>query len=176
VPAGPPLPPTAAARLSALPPPARPAPVGPSQPGPQASYRQPYGGAYGGPAPTGGYRWDPPVAPPRPLPSPAPSGLFPTRTRPTYREAYPASGWAIAIGVLAGTVWMALLGVLASSGRAYVWWTVAAGVLGGLVAAALARLGDRGVAVGVALACAIGVAISFIVVTVRWVNGDWLLW
>ncbi len=110
------------------------------------------------------------------LPGPAPSGLFPTATRPSYREALRVGGWAVAIGVLAGTAWMGLFAVLGSSGRAYVWWTVTAGVLGALAAAALARLGDRGVAVGVALACAIGVTISFIVVTVRWVGGDWLLW
>jgi hypothetical protein len=119
--------------------------------------------------PPGQPAWAPPIAPAR-------SGLFPTPPHPTWRESFRAGGWAIVIGVLAGTVWMALLAALASTARSYVWWTVAAGVLGGLAAAALARLGDRGVATGVALACAIGVTISFIVVTVRWAGGDWLLW
>jgi hypothetical protein len=106
-----------------------------------------------------------------------PSGLFPDRSRPTYREPHQAGGAPIAIGVLAGTVWMALLGVLGTSARSYLWWTVAAGVLGWAAALLLARLGDRGVAVGVALACAIGVAIGFVVVTLHWAtDGYWLLW
>ncbi len=105
-----------------------------------------------------------------------PSGLFPAAPRPTWREGYPAGPGAVAIGVLAGTVWMALLGVLGTTARSYVWWTIAAGLLGGWAALALARLGDRGVAAGVALACGIGVTVSFVVVTVHWVGGHWLLW
>ena len=61
-------------------------------------------------------------------------------------------------------------------GWRYVWWSVAAGCLGWLAAVALARFGDRGVAVGVAVACAVGVAVSFVVVTVEWAQGNWLLW
>jgi len=30
--------------------------------------------------------------------------------------------------------------------------------------------------VGVAVACAVGVAVSFVVVTVEWTQGNWLLW
>jgi hypothetical protein len=118
----------------------------------------------------------PPVYPPPPVPERRPSGLFPSTPHPTYREPYPAGGGAVAVGVLAGTVWMALLGVLGTHARGYVWWTVAAGIIGWGAALALARFGDRGVAVGVALACAIGVAISFVVVTVEWTAGHWLLW
>jgi hypothetical protein len=140
----------------------------PQPPGPQPPGRQPgFPGAPAGfsAAPTAGY------------PQYRPSGLFPAPSRPVYREPFPAGGAAIAVGVLAGTVWMALLGVLGTSARSYVWWTVAAGVLGLLGALLLARLGDRGVAVGAALACAIGVAIGFLVVAVHWANdGYWLLW
>jgi hypothetical protein len=71
---------------------------------------------------------------------------------------------------------MALLGVLGSDARGYVWWSVAAGCLGWLASVALARFGDRGVAVGVAVACAVGVAVGFVVVTVEWAQGNWLLW
>jgi len=117
---------------------------------------------------------------PRPTPGQLPqhrsSGLFPAPTRPTYREAYPAGAGAVALGILAGTVWMALLGVLGSTARGYVWWSVAAGCLGWLAAVALSRFGDRGVAVGVAIACAVGVAVSFVVVTIEWAQGNWLLW
>jgi hypothetical protein len=71
---------------------------------------------------------------------------------------------------------MALLGVLGTTARAYVWWSIAAGLLGWAGSVALAKYGDRGVAAGVAMACAIGVTVSFIVVTAHWVGGHWLLW
>src|SRR5207244_4604895 len=97
----------------------------------------------------------PPSAPPWPGPPGtirAPSGLFPSGPpRPTYREPHPARLGAVALGGAAGTVWMALFGLLAGTARAYAWWTVAAGTAAWLAALALARYGLRGVAVGVAM-------------------------
>ena len=44
------------------------------------------------------------------------------------------------------------------------------------IAETYAWFGDRGVAVGIAVSAAVGVAVAAIVVTVRWVGGNWLLW
>ena len=163
--AAPDSPEPAASRHVALPA-LRPQPPSPQPPSPLPPSPQP-------PSPQPP-RTQPP--PPPPFPHHRVTGFIPSGHRPTYREPYPAGGLAVALGVLGGTVWMALLGVLGGTARGYVWWTVAAGVLGGLASVALSRFGDRGVAVGVALACAIGVAIGFAVVTVEWMNGHWLLW
>ncbi len=71
---------------------------------------------------------------------------------------------------------MLLFGLLATTARGYVWLTFGAGVAAWLSAAVLSRFGDRGVAVGIAVSAAIGVAVAGIVVTVRWIGGNWLLW
>jgi hypothetical protein len=106
-----------------------------------------------------------------------PSGLFPSGPpRPIYREPLPVRLTAVSLGVAAGAFWMMLFGLVATNARGYAWTTIAAGALAWLVALVLARLGDRGVAVGVALATTLGVAIAALVVIVRWVGGDWLLW
>jgi hypothetical protein len=71
---------------------------------------------------------------------------------------------------------MLLFGLLASTARGYAWLTFTAGLLAWLSALVLGRFGDRGVAVGVAVSAAVGVAIAGIVVTVQWSAGHWLLW
>jgi len=40
----------------------------------------------------------------------------------------------------------------------------------------LARFGDRGVAVGVAISAGIGLGIAFVLVIARWVTTGWPLW
>jgi len=109
---------------------------------------------------------------------PTPSGLFPSGPpRPTFREPHPVRSGAVAIGTGAGALWMLLFGLIdASTARGYAWWTVAAGIAGWLAALVLARLGDRGVAVGVAVSTALGVAIAGSVVFAHFVTGHWLLW
>jgi hypothetical protein len=104
--------------------------------------------------------------------------LFPgkTQTRPTYRELLPVSAGRAAIGVLAGTLWMGLFGLLATSARAYAWWTIIAAALAWPVLAVLTRFGDRGVAAGAAVSTGFGLAIAGLVVTLRWLGGEWLLW
>ncbi|GAA0898353.1 hypothetical protein Vau01_074030 [Virgisporangium aurantiacum] len=116
----------------------------------------------------------------------APSGLFPARgaqpgaasevPRPIYRELLPITAGKAAIGVLAGTLWMGLFGLLASSARGYVWWTIIAAVLAWPVLAVLTRFGDRGVAAGAAVSTGFGLAIAGLVVAVRSFGGEWLLW
>lgn len=106
-----------------------------------------------------------------------PSGLFPSgRPRPAYREPFPARTPAIWAGAGATTVWMLLFGLVGRTARSYCWWSICAGVVGWLVALLLARAGDRGVAVGVAIASGAGVAIAMSVVLVHWIGGHWLLW
>jgi hypothetical protein len=121
----------------------------------------------------------PPARPPWPGPGTArlPSGLFPSGPpRPTYREPHPARLGAVAVGGAAGTLWMALFGLLAGTARAYAWWTVAAGVVAWLSALALARYGLRGVAVGIALTSGLAIALAGVIVMEHWIGGHWVLW
>jgi hypothetical protein len=106
-----------------------------------------------------------------------PSGLFPSGSlRPTFREPHRARvSMAFASGGVAAA-WLVLVGLLASSARSYAWLTIGASALSGLVAVALARLGDRGAAVGVAIATAFGLAIAMGLVTERWITTGWPLW
>ena len=110
-----------------------------------------------------------------------PSGLFPAKNqsgqpRPTYREPHPVGAGRAAVGILAGTLWMGLFGLLATSARGYAWWTIVAAVLAWPVLAVLTKFGDRGVAAGAAVSTGFGLAIAGMVITLRWLGGDWLLW
>jgi hypothetical protein len=117
----------------------------------------------------------PPVRPPDAWR--VPSGLFPSGPpRPTYREPHPVRLGAVGAGAGATTLWLALVGLLVTGARAYAWATVVGGVLAAAVAVVLVRFGDRGVATGVALAAGFGVAVPLVLVTVRWIEGSWLLW
>ena len=117
-----------------------------------------------------------------PPPGRVPSGLFPSKAqppapvRPTYRELLPVGAGRAAVGVLAGTLWMGLFGLLATSARAYVWSTIIAALLAWPVLAVLTRFGDRGVAAGAAVSTGFGLAVAGLVVTLRWWGGEWLLW
>jgi hypothetical protein len=71
---------------------------------------------------------------------------------------------------------MLLFGLLATNARVYAWLTISAGLVAWLAALALARFGDRGVAIGVAISSAVGVGIAAIVVIARMAGGHWLLW
>lgn len=118
-----------------------------------------------------------PVLPGRPM-APVPSGLFPSRPpRPTYREPHPVHGAAVAAGGGATILWLLLLGLLGTDLAGYVWWTLIAGLLAWAVALVLARVGDRGVAVGVAAVTAAGWSIAVLVLAARWAaTGHWPLW
>jgi hypothetical protein len=106
-----------------------------------------------------------------------PSGLFPSGPpRPIFREPFQIRGGAVALGVIAGGLWMMLFGLLASGARGYAWISIIAGVMAWGVALLLARIGDRGAAVGLAMSAAVGLSIATVVVAVRLAGGDWLLW
>jgi hypothetical protein len=82
----------------------------------------------------------------------------------------------VAAGFGAGALWMLLFGLVASTAREYSWWTISAALAGWLAALGLARFGDRGVAVGVAVASGLGAAIAGSVVFAQFIGGHWALW
>jgi hypothetical protein len=107
-----------------------------------------------------------------------PSGLFPGGpTRPTYREPHPVGAGGLLAGLAAGLLWLAMFGMLGSDLFGYAWWTLIAAVAAWTAAAVLAFVGDRGVAVGVALSAGIGWAIAAGFVAARWISTtDWPMW
>ncbi len=107
-----------------------------------------------------------------------PSGLFPgASVRPTYREPHPVRAAAVFAGLGTGVLWLVLAGVLARDLPTYAWFTLLAGAAAWGVAAVLVRLGDRGVAVGVAVSTGFGWAVAATAVGLRWaITGDWPMW
>ena len=117
-----------------------------------------------------------PATPPPP-PMRAPSGLFPGPSRPTYREPHPITAGPLLAGIGAAAVWLTLFGSLGRDLASYAWWTVFAAVSAWIVALVLTVIGDRGVAVGVALASGLGMSIAMAFVGSRWIaTQDWPLW
>ena len=107
----------------------------------------------------------------------APSGLFPGPSRPTYREPHPVNAAPLLAGLGSGVVWMVLFGALARDLAGYAWWTLLAAVSAWLVALVLTLIGDRGVAVGIALASGFGLSIALGFVGARWITTqNWPLW
>ncbi len=115
---------------------------------------------------------------PAPSDAPPPFGAMPgPPARPVYREPHPIGATALLSGMGATLIWFALFGSLSRSLVAYAWWTVAAAVSAWLVAVVLTVLGDRGVAVGVAVISGIGLSVAAAFVTARWVTtNDWPMW
>jgi len=106
------------------------------------------------------------------VPVRGPSGLFPSGPpRPTYREPVPVRPGAVTAGAAASAMWMLLFGLLGGSLTGYQWWTFGAGTVAWAVATLLARFGDRGVAVGVAISTGVGVAIAAVTVFARMLSG-----
>ncbi|MCO8274565.1 hypothetical protein M1L60_28615 [Actinoplanes sp. TRM 88003] len=115
-----------------------------------------------------------PTAPP---PMRAPSGLFPGPSRPTYREPHPISAVPLLAGLGAGAAWLTLFGSLGRDLAGYAWWTVLAAVSAWAVALVLTAIGDRAVAVGVAVAGGFGLSIAMAFVGAQWITTqDWPLW
>ena len=127
--------------------------------------------------PPGGWTPGPPSAPP-PVSRPSPSGLFPGQPlRPVYREPHPVGTGAVLAGIGATVVWFALFGSLGRDLLSYAWWTVVAAVTAWAVATVLAIFGDRGVAVGVAVASGFGLSVAAGFVAARWITTvDWPMW
>jgi hypothetical protein len=124
--------------------------------------------------------WTPasPPAPPSMSRPPSPSGLFPGQPlRPIYREPHPVGTGAVLAGIGATAVWFALFGSIGRDLLSYAWWTVVAAITAWAAATVLAILGDRGVAVGVALTSGFGLSIAAGFVAVRWITtADWPMW
>ncbi|WP_305787399.1 hypothetical protein [Symbioplanes lichenis] len=97
--------------------------------------------------------------------------------RPVYREPHRIAAGPVMAGIGAGLLWFVLFGALARSLATYAWWTVAAAVTAWLVSVFLAVLGDRGVAVGVALISGVGLSVAAGFVAADWIaTNDWPLW
>jgi hypothetical protein len=123
-----------------------------------------------------------PAAPPPPgwLPpngARPPSGLFPGPSRPVYREAHRIGAGSLLAGIGGTALWFVLFGTIGRDLATYAWWTIVAAVMAWAVALVLAVLGDRGVAVGVALTAAFGLSVAIFFVAVRWMaTSNWPLW
>jgi hypothetical protein len=97
--------------------------------------------------------------------------------RPFYREAHPVGAAPVLAGMGSALLWFALFGSIGRDLVGYAWWTVVAAVSAWLVALILAVLGDRGVAVGVAIVGGIGLSVAMGFVAVRWITtNDWPMW
>ena len=106
-----------------------------------------------------------------------PSGLFPGHSHPIYREPHPILAAPVLSGFGATLLWLALFGGLAHDLASYAWWTIVASITAWAMAIVLTVLGDRGVAVGIALASGLGLSIAVAFVGARWINTyDWPLW
>ncbi len=113
-----------------------------------------------------------------PPPGRTPTALSPGGpARPRYREPHPVGAGGLFAGLAAGAAWLALFGALGRDLNGYAWWTVIAAVTAWTVAVVLARIGDRGAAVGVAITAGIGWAIAAGYVAARWIDtNDWPMW
>lgn len=111
----------------------------------------------------------PPVVPP---------GLFTGHPpRPVYREPHPIATMPLLAGMGAAMLWCALFGLIGRDLFSYAWWTVLAAALAWAVSIVLAVLGDRGVAVGVAIVSGIALSVAMGFVTHRWITTlDFPLW
>lgn len=97
--------------------------------------------------------------------------------RPTFREPYPVSAGALLSGIGAGLLWVAVFGSLGDDLGSYAWWTVVAAVSAWVAAGVLAVLGDRGVAVGLAISAGLGWSVAAAFVAAQWISsGDWPMW
>lgn len=112
------------------------------------------------------------------FPGISPSGLFPSGPpRPTYREAHRVRTVPVLVGAAAGGAWLGVFALLGHDVATRVWWTVAAGAVAWLAALLLAVRGDRGVAVGLAVAVGAGGTLAGGAVGLVWlVTTDWPLW
>jgi hypothetical protein len=97
--------------------------------------------------------------------------------RPHFREPHPIGIGPLFAGLGAGGIWVALFGALGQDLFGYAWWTAVAVVPAWIVATVLALLGDRGVAVGVAVTTGLGWSVAAAFVAARWIStGDWPMW
>ncbi|HEX8629855.1 MAG TPA: hypothetical protein VF755_16970 [Catenuloplanes sp.] len=106
------------------------------------------------------------------------AGPFPAGpVRPRYREPHPVRLAGLMAGIGGGTLWLLLFGLFGRDLRSYLWYTVFATAVAWLAALLLCRLGDRGVAAGIAMSTAIGLAVAAGSAAFNWAtSGDWPMW
>jgi len=108
--------------------------------------------------------------------SASPSGLFPSRPqRPRFREPHPVRVPAVLLGAALTLAWVVLLTLFAASARGVLALLLTAVVVASAVAGLLLRFGDRGAAVGVGLAAAVGGCAAAVVALARWLTVGWPL-
>jgi hypothetical protein len=103
-------------------------------------------------------------------------GLPRAPERPVYREPLPVRSGRVWAGAGVAALWMLLFGLQASTIRMYAWITIVVAAIALGVAALLARFGDRGVAVGVAITSGIGLAVAGLFGAFQAFSGHWILW
>jgi hypothetical protein len=79
-------------------------------------------------------------------------------------------------GAGVAAAWLLLIGLMATSARSYIWFTLAAAIVAWACAMVLMRFGDRGAAAGVALSTSVGVAVAGGLVVQQWATTGWPLW
>jgi hypothetical protein len=107
-----------------------------------------------------------------------PAGPFPGGPpRPNYREPHPVGVAPLLAGMGATLIWFALFGSIGRDLASYAWWTVVAAAGAWLVSVILTVLGDRAVAVGVAIIGGLGLSVAMGFVAFRWIStNDWPMW
>jgi hypothetical protein len=96
---------------------------------------------------------------------------------PVYREPHPVAVAPVLAGIGATALWFALFGSIGRDLFSYAWWTVVAAVSAWAVAIVLTVLGDRGVAVGVAMTSGLALSVAGGFVAFRWITtNDWPMW
>lgn len=123
----------------------------------------------------------PAAEPPPPGWLPTPAGTRPPPParplRPVYREPHPIAAAPVLAGIGSTLLWLALFGSIGRDLFSYAWWTVVATVSAWAVAVVLTVLGDRGVAVGVAMTSGFGLSVAAGFVAHRWLTtNDWPMW
>lgn len=114
-----------------------------------------------------------------------PEGPPPRALRPRWREPHPVRVGPTAAGSALCALWV-LMWLLAyakgaqdasPSGAGFAWVTLAASTIGAVAAAALARYGDRGAAVGVAAVAGTAAGVTGLSCELYLLlTGDWILW
>lgn len=96
--------------------------------------------------------------------------------RPRYREPLAIRPARLVSGFVGGLLWMSLAGAQTMSLGAYGWASIAAAILAWIVALVLVRVGDRGVAVGIAISSSFGLSVATVMIVMRWSGSGWPLW
>ncbi len=79
-------------------------------------------------------------------------------------------------GAAMAAVWLLLVGLFATSAASYFWLTMGAVAVAAAVSVLLLRIGDRGVATGIALTASIGTSVAVLLAVTRWASVGWPLW